>query len=105
MGTGGALVLGGAVAGIMALGSSGDLETCRASNDCLQTQKEADLVAQVRDDAFIADVLLWPGLAIAGTESSHLLAPDEAPKGGATTNIGVVPMRGGAAFGQLRFCK
>ena len=65
MGTGGALVLGGAVAGIMALGSSGDLETCRASNDCLQTQKEADLVAQVRDDAFIADVLLWPGLAIA----------------------------------------
>ena len=37
------VVLGGAVAGIMALGSSGDLETCRASNDCLQTQKEADL--------------------------------------------------------------
>ena len=95
MGTGGALVLGGAVAGIMALGSSGDLETCRASNECLQTQKEADLVAQVRDDAFIADVLLWPGLAIAGTGVLlYLLAPDEAPKGAATTNIGWYPCEG-----------
>ena len=105
MGIGGALVIGGTVAGVMALGSSGDLETCRASSDCLQTRKEADLVGQVRDDAFLADVLLWPGLAVAGTGVLlYLLAPDAPPKGTPQTNIGIVPMRGGAAaFGQLRF--
>ena len=105
MGTGAALILGGTIAGSMAVSSSGDLDTCRASDDCLQSQREADLVGDVRDNALIADVLLWPGVAIAGAGVLlYLLAPEKTKATTQNANFGIAPTRGGAAaFGVLNF--
>lgn len=103
MGVGGALVAGGAVTGVLAIGASGDLDDCRADPACGRSTREVALADDVRSRALITDVLIWSGVAIAaGGAVMYLLAPDRAAVDGVEIREQswfVAPLEGGAAAG------
>lgn len=107
MGVGGLAVAGGVVTGVMALGSSGDLDDCRDDPACGRTQRELDLADDVRSRALITDVLIWSGVAIAAGGAVLYILDADAPAevdGQAEQAWFVAPMHGGAAaVGRFRF--
>lgn len=96
MGVGGAVLVGGAVTGGIALGTSGDLDDCRTDRTCERTQKEADLADDVRSQALIGDVLIGTGAAIAAGGLVLYLLSDDASEPG-QGSVTVSPTAGGAA--------
>lgn len=103
MGVGGALLAGGAVTGVLAVGASGDLDDCRADPGCARTTREVELADDVRSRALITDVLVWSGVAIAaGSVVLWLLSPDGAAVDAAEIREQswfVAPLEGGATAG------
>lgn len=103
MGVGGALLAGGAVTGVLALGASGELDDCRADVGCDGTAEESALADDVRGQALLTDVLIGAGVAIAATGAVlWLLDASDAPaEAGAWM---VMPIEGGAAaVGHFEF--
>lgn len=107
LGVGGAALLGGGITGIMATGTSGDLDDCRGDGACNQTQRELDLADDVRGQALTTDILMGTGLIVGGV--GLLLYLSGGADGGAeassqATSWGVMPTAEGlGAFGQLEF--
>lgn len=66
IGVGGAALIGGGITGLMAMGSSGDLDDCRGDVTCKQTQRELDLADEVRGRALTTDALVGAGLLVGG---------------------------------------
>lgn len=76
MGTGGAMILGSVVTGIMTSGKQGDLDDARAAckkrGDCDSLEKkEFDRIESLQSSgktlALVTDILLFGGIAVAGT--------------------------------------
>ncbi len=107
MGVGGLAMAGGVVAGVLALGASGDLDDCRADAQCNATAEDAALADDVRSRAFLSDALLWPGLAVAAGGAVLYILSSDAPtevEGQAEQAWFVAPLEGGAAaVGRFRF--
>lgn len=105
MGGGGALVAGGAVVGVLALGKDGDLDDCRSNPSCAGTGEEQDLVDSVRDQALLTDVLVFSGAAVAGTGLVLYLLSDDPEQAMKSSRWGVAPTAGGgvSAFGRIEF--
>ena len=66
MGTGGALLVGGLAVGAIAMGTSGDLDTCRDNPACARSDREVAIAGDVAAQAMVADVLVTTGLIAAG---------------------------------------
>ena len=104
IGTGAALVLGGSIAGAMAVGTKGDLDDCQADPTCQRTAREGSLAGDVQSQALPTDVLIGTGALIAG--GGLLLYFLQGNDGGsaAQSGVSIVPTpTGAAAIGQVRF--
>lgn len=109
MGLGAATLVGAGIMGALAMGTSGDLDACRADAACRRTDREVGLADDVRSGALTTDILLGAGVAIAatgvvlffldrkaGTDTQGAVAPGP--------SVSVVPTAGGAAaVGLVRF--
>jgi tetratricopeptide (TPR) repeat protein len=112
MSTGGALILGSVVTGVMTLGKHNTLsdayDTCQKAGDCqsLPPERVAELES-VRSSgktlAVVTDVLLFGGLAVAGTGAVLFLlnrgGSEKAPPSATTAALACAP---GACVGTLR---
>jgi hypothetical protein len=93
---------GGAGVGAVAMGTSGDLDTCRANPACIRTEREVAIAGDVGSQAMVADILLVTGMVTLGVGAAlyFLSRTDQA------TNAAfiVAPAPGGAvATGLFRF--
>ncbi|MCA9525508.1 MAG: PEGA domain-containing protein [Myxococcales bacterium] len=106
MGVGGAVILGGVVTSILAVGADGDLADCRSDATCNHTDRELTLADDVRSQALTTDILLGVGAAVAAT-GVVLYLIDESPDARADTGVprvGLSPTPGGAmAVGSFEF--
>ncbi|MCB9535094.1 MAG: PEGA domain-containing protein [Myxococcales bacterium] len=105
MGSGGALLVGGGIAAILANSAHSDFEACGDDASCRRTQEEVDLAEDVRSKALAADVMLGVGAAVAATGVVLYLLNDDAPadaSGG--TGVMVAPAQGGLmGVGRFEF--
>lgn len=100
MGVGGAVVLGGVVTSVLALGTDGDLQDCRKDAGCNHTDRELALADDVRSQALTTDVLLGVGVAVAATGVVLYLldgGPETRAEAG-VTHLGMSPLPGGGAM-------
>lgn len=104
MGSGGALIVGGVITGIMASGKKSDLEAaCDGDTSCPQSAEE--IQSSGKTLALVTDILLFGGIAVAGTGAVlFLLSGGEESSEPAPASASVVcgpGMCGGSV--QLRF--
>lgn len=102
MGLGAAALVGAGITGALALGTSGDLDDCRADASCRRTSREVGLADDVRSGALTTDILLGAGVAIAAAGVVLFLV--DRPSAPATEgsvdsgpSVSLVPTWGGAA--------
>jgi tetratricopeptide (TPR) repeat protein len=111
MGTGGAMVVGSIITGVMTLGKKGDLsdaqDQCTKLGNCqsLSTERVTELKAAQNSGktlALVTDILLFGGLAVAGTGAVlFFLRPgsEDRPPPATTAALACAP---GACMGTLR---
>jgi tetratricopeptide (TPR) repeat protein len=66
MGTGAAFLVGGTGLALMAMGTSGDLDTCRENPACVRTDREVIIGNDVKAQAMLADSFIAIGAVTAG---------------------------------------
>ena len=104
MGTGTALILGGAITGVMALGTQGELEDCQSDPACQRTAREGSLAGDVQSQALTTDILIGTGALIAGGGLLMYLLQGDGSGSSSPTGVTIVPTpSGAAAIGQVRF--
>jgi hypothetical protein len=94
--TGTVALLAGAVFTGLAFSSSADLDDCRANPNCARTKQDYDLSSDVKQQAFLSDVLVISGLVI-GATGAVLYLMNKAPSASAP-KIDVTPTVGGASI-------
>ncbi len=105
MGVGGAAVVGGGIAAILASSAHGDFEDCGGDAGCARTQEEVDLADDVRSKALATDVLLGVGVGIAAAGAAlYFLSGDDAPSASGGATLVVAPASGGLmGVGRFEF--